>query len=70
MLSVLVEGRKHGNELWYNVSAERHLMRTCVVHFEYKARPHDELMVKDYVVRLKYHTPTQKAVDEINRQLR
>src|SRR5437762_2530698 len=33
MLSVLVEGRKHGNEMWYNVSAERHLMRTCVVHF-------------------------------------
>ena len=69
-LSVLLDGRKHGNEMWYNVSGTRHLMQNCVVHFEYKARPHDEQMVKDYVVRLKHHTPTQSDVDKINRQLR
>ena len=70
LLSVLLDGRKHDNEMWYSIAAERQLMQTCVIHFEYKARPHDELMAKDYVVRLKYHTPTQKDVDQINRQLR
>ena len=70
ILAALLDGRKHGNEKWYWVTAERRQMRNCVVHFEYKARPNDTLMVKDYVVRLKYHTPTQKDVDQINRQLR
>jgi len=56
-LFALLDHRKHGDKEQYLVTAERHVARDCVIHFEYKETPDDELMIKDYIVRLKYYMP-------------
>jgi hypothetical protein len=56
LLATSLEGHSHGGNVRYTVNAVPYLASQCVLHFQYGTSSNPHRYVRDYVLRLKYHS--------------